>query len=468
MTDKLRSPSPAWERSTGGGTPMQDEAQHDHGAFHRATSLEVDTGGVDIAPWSATADPSPLPLSLRERGFTRRALLAGTAALAALGPRRTALAATEAETESHGLSTFGELKYPADFKHFDYVNPGAPKGGTLALQIKRGAGNQNFDTFNTLNIFVLKGDGAAGMDATFDSLMAGSGDDPDGLYGLLAHKVRWSADKLTYRFLLRPEARFHDGSRVTARDAAFSINILKTKGHPSYRTVLSEVLAAEAESDDVLKVQLSPKRSRDLHLIVGGNPVFSEAYWRDRDFEASTLEPPLASGPYKVGRFEQGRFIEFDRVPDYWGRDLPVNIGQNNFDKVRYEYFRDRQVAFEAFKSGVMNYHEEFTARTWATGYDFPAFREGRVKREVIDRACFSRSAARCRTRSSASPTCRRSPTAPAAIATSCAAPTPSCARPAASARAPSSSCRTASRSRSSSSTTRHRCSRIRSRSRPT
>ncbi|MFL5138502.1 MAG: ABC transporter substrate-binding protein, partial [Microvirga sp.] len=249
-------------------------------------------------PWACRRqDPRGESASPRfaGRGVSRRALLAGTVALAALGPRRDALSATDAETESHGLSTFGELKYPADFKHFDYVNPDAPKGGTLALQIKRGAGNQNFDTFNTLNIIVLKGDGAAGMDATFDSLMAGSGDDPDGLYGLLAHKVRWSADKLTYRFLLRPEARFHDGSRVTARDAAFSINILKTKGHPSYRSVLSEVLAAEAESDDVLKVQLSPKRSRDLHLIVGGNPVFSEAYWRDRDFEASTLEPPLAS-----------------------------------------------------------------------------------------------------------------------------------------------------------------------------
>ena len=114
--------------------------------------------------------------------------------------------------------------------------------------------------------------------------------------------------------------------------------------------------------------------------------MFSEAYWKDRDFEASTLEPPLGSGPYKVGRFEQGRFIEFDRVPDYWGKDLPVNVGTNNFDRVRYEYFRDRQVAFEAFKSGVMNFHEEFTSRIWATGYDFPAFREGRVKRERIDR----------------------------------------------------------------------------------
>jgi microcin C transport system substrate-binding protein len=337
---------------------------------------------------------APSPARLRRvglspqagRGVSRRFLLLGTAALGlgALAPRR--LLASEGETESHGLSTFGELRYPAGFKHFDYVNPNAPKGGTLALQIKRSAGNQNFDTFNTLNIYVLKGDGAAGMDATFDTLMAGSGDDPDGLYGLVARAVRWTPDKLTYRFLLRPEARFHDGSRLTARDAAFSLNVLKTKGHPTFRTVLSEVVAAEAESDEVLKVQLSPRRSRDLHLIVGGTPVFSEAYWKDRDFEASTLEPPLGSGPYKVGRFEQGRFIEFDRVPDYWGKDLPVNLGTNNFDKLRYEYFRDRQVAFEAFKSGVMNFHEEFTSRTWATGYDFPAFRENRVKRERIDR----------------------------------------------------------------------------------
>jgi microcin C transport system substrate-binding protein len=364
---------------------VQNETLHRPPA-HRASRGTRGLGGVDIAPLSATPDPSPLPLSLREREFTRRSLLAGAAAFAAgaLTPRH--LFAAEGKIESHGLSTFGELKYGPDFRHFDYADPKAPKGGTLALQIKRSTGNQNFDTFNTLNIYVLKGDGAAGMDATFDTLMAGSGDDPDGLYGLVARAVRWTPDKLTYRFLLRPEARFHDGSRLTARDAAFSLMTLKTKGHPTFRTVLSEVVSAEAESEEVLKVQLSPQRSRDLHLIVGGTPVFSEAYWKDRDFEASTLEAPLGSGAYKVGRFEQGRYIEFDRVPDYWGKDLPVNVGANNFERVRWEYFRDRQVAFEAFKSGVMNFHEEFTSRIWATGYDFPAFREGRVKRERIDR----------------------------------------------------------------------------------
>lgn len=316
---------------------------------------------------------------------TRRGVLqsGGLLAAAAALPRSVPPAFAES-AELHGLSTFGELGLPADFPHFGYVNPKAPKGGTLTMQIKRGSGNQSFDTFNTLNTFVLQGDGAAGMDACFDTLMTGSGDEPGALYGLLAKSVSVSADRLTYRFRLRPEARFHDGSPVTAGDVAFSMLLLKTKGHPSYRLILNELVAVAAESPELVVVTLSPKRSRDLHLIVAGLPVFSEKYWSSRNFEASTLEPPLGSGPYKVGRFEQGRFIEFDRVPDYWGKDLPVNIGTNNFDRVRWEYFRDRQVAFEAFKSGVITFQEEFTSRIWATGYDFPALHEGKVKKEAL------------------------------------------------------------------------------------
>ena len=318
--------------------------------------------------------------------LTRRDVVLGAAALTASAAAGWPAPAAEGEVEAHGLSAFGDLAQPPDFKHFPYVNPQAPKGGLLSQQIKNTTGNQNFDTFDTLNIFVLKGDGAAGMDATFDSLMSGTGDEPDAMYGLLARAVRISPDRLTYRFLMRPEARFHDGSRVTARDVAFSMMILKTKGHPTFRTVLSELVSAEAEGDDVVAVRLSEKRSRDLHLVVAGLPVMSEAYWRGRDFEASTLEAPLGCGAYKVSRFEQGRYIEFERVKDYWGRDLPVNVGSNNFDRIRYEYFRDRQVAFEAFKSGVFNYHAEYTSRIWSTGYDFPAFRDGRVKRDVIER----------------------------------------------------------------------------------
>jgi microcin C transport system substrate-binding protein len=316
---------------------------------------------------------------------TRRILLKGGAAAAALPLLpRLALAQEGGETETYGLSSFGDLKYGPDFKHFAYVNPNAPKGGTLAIQIKQATGNQNFDTFNTLNIFVLRGDGAAGMGNTFDSLMVGSGDEPDALYGLVAKSVRISDDKLTYRFILRPEARFHDGSRLTAKDAAFSLTVLKEKGHPIFRSILTQLVSAEAEADDILRVQFAPERSRDLHLTVAGMPIFSERYWQGRDFEASTLDPPLGSGAYKVGRFEQGRFIEFERVPDYWAKDLPVNVGQNNFDRIRYDYFRDRTVAFEAFKNGTLNFHEEYTSRIWATGYDFPAFRESRVKKEEI------------------------------------------------------------------------------------
>lgn len=314
----------------------------------------------------------------------RRVLEAGGAALASASlPSFSGPALAQAD-EIHGLSTFGELALPADFPYFAYVNPNAPKGGTLTMQIKRAGGNQSFDTFNTLNTFVLQGDGAAGMDACFDSLMAGSGDEPGSLYGLLAKSVAISQDRLTYRFRLRPEARFHDGARVTAADVAFSMNLLKSKGHPSFRLTLNELVSSKAEGDDIVVVQLSPKRSRDLHLIVAGLPVFSQTYWSTRNFEASTLEPPLGSGPYKVGRFEQGRFIEFERVPDYWGKDLPVNIGTNNFDRVRWEYFRDRQVAFEAFKSGVITFQEEFTSRIWATQYDFPAIREGKVRKEAL------------------------------------------------------------------------------------
>lgn len=319
------------------------------------------------------------------RTFNRRAILKSGAAAATINLLpKAAFAQENGSTEVHGLSSFGELKYPADFKHFSYVNPNAPKGGTLALQIKQSTGNQNFDTFNTLNIFVLQGDGAAGMSATFDTLMSGSGDEPDALYGLVAKSVRISGDKLTYRFILRPEARFHDGSKLTAKDAAFSLNVLKEKGHPIFRSLLTQMASAQAESDEVLRIQFTPQRSRDLHLVVAGMPIFSERYWQGKDFEASTLEAPLGSGPYKVSRFETGRFIEFERVADYWAKDLPVNVGLNNFDRVRWDYFRDRTVAFEAFKNGTLNYHEEYTSRIWSTGYDFPAVREGKVKRDEI------------------------------------------------------------------------------------
>ncbi len=317
--------------------------------------------------------------------LTRRAALkaAGAGAFVAFATRPFDALADDS-VETHGLSSFGDLALPPDFAHFAYVNPDAPTGGLLSLQITGTSGNQNFDTFDTLNIYSWKGDGAAGMGATFDTLMAPNGDEPDSVYGLLAQSVRVSGDKLDYRFKLRPEARFFDGARVTAADVAFSLNILKDKGHPVYAQLLREVESAVPEGDDVVHVRFVKDRSRDAHLIVVGMPVFSAAWWKGRDFTAATLDAPLGSGAYKVKTFEQGRFIEYERRPDYWGARLPVNLGQNNFDRLRFEYYRERQVAFEAFKAGAINYHEEYTSRFWATAYDFPAAKDGRVKKETL------------------------------------------------------------------------------------
>jgi microcin C transport system substrate-binding protein len=214
--------------------------------------------------------------------------------------------------------------------------------------------------------------------------MTGNGDEPDSVYGLLARAVRYTADKLEYRFLLRPEARFADGTKVTAADVAFSFDILKTKGHPIYARLLEELASASADADDVVVLRFVPTRSRDAHLIAAGMPIFSKAYWATRDFEASTLEAPLGSGAYKVGRFETGRYIEFELDANYWAKDLPVNVGQSNFAKLRFEYYRERQVAFEAFKAGALNFHEELTVAYWLSGYDFPAAKAGRVKKEAL------------------------------------------------------------------------------------
>jgi microcin C transport system substrate-binding protein len=288
------------------------------------------------------------------------------------------------DTERHGISAFGDLKYPPDFKHFDYVNPNAPKGGVFSHTGATRAFNQNFLTFNSLNSFILKGDGAQGMELTFASLMARAEDEPDALYGLAARAVQISPDGLTYRFLLRPMINFHDGSPLTAHDVAFSLTILKDKGHPIAQQLLRDFVGAEAPDEATVVVRFAAHRARDVPLFVAALPIFSRSYYAARRFDETTLEVPLGSGPYKVGRFEPGRHIEYERVKDWWGADLPVGRGQNNFDIVRYEYYRDRAVAFEGFTARSYLFREEFTSRAWATRYDFPAIREGYVKRDVI------------------------------------------------------------------------------------
>jgi len=279
---------------------------------------------------------------------------------------------------------FGDLKYPADFHHFDYVNPAAPKGGTFSLIPSVRAYNQSYFTFNSFNAYILKGEGAQGMDMTFAPLMARANDEPDAMYGLVAKSVQISDDKASYRFTLRPEARFHDGSRLTAHDAAFTLSTLKAKGHPLIVVQLRDMVKAEAVDDATLVVTFAEKRARDVPLYVASLPIFSKAYYATRPFDESTLDAPLGSGPYKVGNYEINRYIEFVRVKDWWAADLPVNRGSFNFDVVRYEFYRDRDVAFEGFTGRNYLFREELTARIWATRYDFPAVKEGRVKREVL------------------------------------------------------------------------------------
>ena len=295
------------------------------------------------------------------------------------------LAPAEAQgAERHGMSAFGDLLYPADFTHFSYVNPDAPKGGIFS-QIGPGTQfNQNQLTFNSLNSYILKGDAAQGMELTFATLMVRSGDEPDAMYGLAARGVAISDGGLTYRFSLRPEAKFHDGAALTAHDVVFSLTTLKEKGHPIITQLLRDFRGAEAPDDRTVVVHFAEKRGRDVPLFVAGLPIFSRVYYSKQKFDESTLSIPLGSGAYRVGPFEVGRFIEYHRVQNWWGADLPVSRGQSNFDKVRFEYYRDRDVGFEGFTAENYLFREEFTSRTWATRYTFPAFKEGQVKRAVL------------------------------------------------------------------------------------
>jgi microcin C transport system substrate-binding protein len=327
-------------------------------------------------------DTSPVQDAPMPHLITRRNALVLSAGALAAAKFSSAVSAQPAER--HGISAFGDLALPADFTHFAYVNPDAPKGGKFSQIGANRQYNQNFNTFNSLNSYILKGDAALGMELTFATLMASSGDEPDAMYGLAARGVVIADDGLTYHFLLRPQAKFHDGSALTAHDVAWSLTTLKSQGHPIIHQLLRDMQGAQATDDRTVVVRFAPKRARDVPLFVAGLPIFSRAYYVKQKFDESTLAVPLGGGAYKVGKFDTGRFIEYERVKDWWGADLPVSKGQNNFDVVRYEFYRDREVAFEGFTAGSYLFREEFTSRVWATRYNFPAFKDGRVKRNVI------------------------------------------------------------------------------------
>ncbi len=276
----------------------------------------------------------------------------------------------------HGIAMHGTTKYGPDFTHFDYVNPDAPKGGTARMAA--------IGTFDSLNPFILKGTAAAGIGAIHDTLMANSGDEAFSEYGLIAKSIEVPADRSWVIFNLHEEARFSDDSAITADDVIFSFDTLSHKGHPFYRAYYASVAEAEKLGPHRVRFSFKPGENRELPLILGQLPVLSKAYWTAADFEKTTLEPPVGSGPYTVAELDPGRSITYRRNPEYWARSLPVRRGTNNFDVIRYDYYRDNTVALEAFKAGEYDFRRENSSKNWATAYDFPAVEDGRVKVEEI------------------------------------------------------------------------------------
>jgi microcin C transport system substrate-binding protein len=307
-------------------------------------------------------------------------------ALQAAMPTSAAAQTTAApKTWRHGLSLFGDLKYPAGFKHFDYVNPNAPRGG-MARQIAFGT----FDNFNYV-VAGVKGSVAAGLNNIYDTLMAQAMDEVSTEYGLLAEAVSHPDDFSSVTYRLRPDAKWHDGKPVTADDVIFSLEAWK-KNSPQLSAYYRHVTKAEKTGDREISFTFDSPGNRELPQIVGQLIVLPKHWWegtdaqgRKRDIAATTLEPPLGCGAYKVKDFVAGRTVVYERVKDYWGEKLPVNVGQNNFNELRYEYFRDSTVALEAFKADHIDWRTENSAKAWATAYDFPAVREKRVILEEFE-----------------------------------------------------------------------------------
>ncbi len=279
----------------------------------------------------------------------------------------------------HGISAFGDLKYPAGFKYFEYVNPDAPKGGRMVT-----VGTSGLRSFDSLNPFILKGDAADGLMLTFDTLMTPAQDEPDAVYGLIAEWADVAADGRSVVFKLREEARFADGSPLRAADVCHTFQLLKEKGHPSYRISLRDVAGCEVLEPLKVRYRFSGENVRDLPRIVATLPVLSKAFFEKHAFDKSGLTPILGSGPYRIRDFKQGSFILYERRKDYWARDLPVNRGRWNFDEIKFLYFRDHTAELEALKAGELDLREEFVSRNWATAYDIPAVREGRLIKGVL------------------------------------------------------------------------------------
>lgn len=277
----------------------------------------------------------------------------------------------------HGLSLFGEPAYEAGFDRFSYVNPAAPKGGTLKL----GA----IGTFDSLNGYILKGRPAAGIGLIHDTLLTQSLDEPASEYGLIAQSITVPDDYAWVEFTLNPAATFQDGKPITAHDVVWSFETLKSEGAPFYRYYYANVDDAEILSDHKVRFTFDSAGNRELPQIMGQLPVLASHYWKDRDFEATTLDAPVGSGPYQVVEAVPGRSVTYARVRDYWAEDLNVNVGRHNFDRISFEYFRDGSVALEAFKAGTFDLRTENSAKNWATAYTGPAVDQGLIRLERLE-----------------------------------------------------------------------------------
>ena len=292
-----------------------------------------------------------------------------------------AVTAAEAQTvtKSHALTLAEKPKYGPDFKHLDYVNPNAPKGGFLHRHA--------IGSFDTFNPYTIKGSPSSGIGLVYETLMSSPMDDISTEYGLIAESVEVPDDLSYVIYNLRPAARFHDGTAITADDVIWTFDTLKKDGAPFYRFYYKNITRAVKLGDHRVKFEFTGPPNRELPQITGQLPVLSKKWWSTRDFTKTTLEPPMGSGPYKIASFEPGRYVELERVKDYWGANLPLNVGQNNFDRIRYDYYRDETVSLEAFKAGRYDIRQENSSLVWATGYDFPARRQGRVKLEEVPHA---------------------------------------------------------------------------------
>jgi microcin C transport system substrate-binding protein len=282
----------------------------------------------------------------------------------------------DSPTRTYGLSLLGTPALPPDFKNFPYVNPDAPKGGEVVLS--------SVGTFDSFNPFIVRGTPAGDVWRTWDTLTMADADEAETEYGLLAKVIELPADHRGVAFELRPEAKFHDGTPVTAEDVAWTFETLREKGRPFFRQYYADIASVTVEGPLRVVFRFKSGNNRELPLILGQMPVMPKHWWEGRQFDSPLTDPPLGSGPYRVGRFEFGRTLSMDRVPDSWQQNLPVMKGLNNFDTRRTEYFRDATVALEAFKAGQIDFREENVAKDWATAYDFPAVQQGLVKKELL------------------------------------------------------------------------------------